>query len=96
MKQFILAVIAGVVATALYRNYQQQPSPSDPASPQRLGVNLGIVAGLPTFKAIAAPSGHGDATQNATGTPTSTVGSGYAPALGANENQGAYLGVYLR
>jgi hypothetical protein len=82
MREFILAVIAGVVATALYKTYVDKPS--NASVQQGLSVNPPIGATslttLPVFAGQAAEPGHGDAVLNAN--PTIA----YTPAFGAKTN----------
>lgn len=92
MKGFIMAVIAGVVAAAVYKTVTQKPlTTTSPAlgvmSQAPVDPNTGQALGIDVYDSIPAPSGHGDATQNVTGTPVSTVDPGiYAPPVDTDYN----------
>lgn len=96
-KSFWLMVMAGVVAMAAYRAIGNTPIGArvigqGPRSRKYQGDPLGVNV----YGATPAPSGHGDATQNATGSSCATVAASdyypaFAPAGGAP--QGAWTGL---
>ena len=96
-KSFWLMVMAGVVAMAAYRaigntKVGARILGAGPNSSQYSGDQLGVSI----FGTLPAPSGHGDATQNATGACCSTVSAyEYAPAFypAGGAPQGSWTGV---
>lgn len=98
MKPFALAVIAGVVAACIWKNFDNdaprlpgaestdtsRPSvgPLTPLQEALYPDDPRLAAVIPSFDPTPAPSGHGDATMNGTGSSASTWGTDYAPAFG--------------
>lgn len=98
VKMFLLAVIAGVVGTAIYKTIGD----SAPPAPPQIGTSTGgggffaalyqDKAGVPLYCGVAAQAGHGDAIVNA------MRRTDYYPAFGADANPSSPLdewtGVY--
>lgn len=96
VKVFVLAVIAGVVGTAIYKTIGD----SAPPTPPPIGTStIGTIAslyqdkaGVPLYCGIAAQAGHGDAIVNA------MRRTDYYPAFGADANPSSpadeWTGVY--
>lgn len=94
MREFLLAILAGVVATAVYQTYVQNHAAQTESATQP-GIKGPVVGAsmltrLPAFPGKAAEAGHGDAVLNA------NPNIAYTPAFGANTNRAAteWVGPY--
>lgn len=94
VKMFLLAVIAGVVGTAIYKTIgDSTPTPppigTTPPTSTVWSELYQDKAGVPLYCGIAAQAGHGDAVVNA-------IPVAYHPAFGADANPASceWTGVY--
>lgn len=81
MRQFILAVMAGIVAAVVYKTISNHPVLKQSPDATNGPVGSTTLTKLPTFSGVAAETGHGDAILNA------DPSIPYTPAFGAKTNR---------